>query len=206
MKVTKRSLIMGAMLTLVLLFTTGCSLMDSLSKDFNENLKGLNMTVRTYDENSQIIDEMNGKSLSITRNSEFDSTNSDGFSNHDSKVLNITLGGNEITHVGSSLVAAENGLHDYFDDYAKTVDISNQDRSTPVVNRIVNKFKNDWTGKARIVLIRSQNGTPLATYVGDEVSLFSTEVPSSTNLLIDGKRLFIYRCDYTVYDLSLFNN
>lgn len=182
---------------------TGCSSLTNMFKDFAEDWKGLQMTVMTYDENSQMIDRIEGKSLSIKRNKKFDSTDSDGFSNEDSKVLNITIGGKTMTHVGSSLIAAERGLTDYFNEYEQTVNIENQDKSIPIVNSMFNNFKNEWSPKSRIVLIRSQNGTPLATYIGDEVSVDSTDVPSSTNLLIDGKRLFIYRCDFTVYDTDM---
>lgn len=201
MKTKKMALL--TMVAVSVIALSGCSSLKNLFKDFQEDWKGLTMTLRTYDEESQVIDEISGKSMSITRNTEFDSTDSDGSSNSDSKVLDITIGDNEMTHVGSSLIAAEEGLTDYFDEYSKTVNIEDMDRSTPIINRLVNNFKNEWNPKARIVLIRSQNGTPLATYVGDEVSLSSTDVPSSTQLLIDGKRLFIYRCDYTIYDLSM---
>lgn len=161
------------------------------------------MTVRTYDENSQLIDEMSGKSLSISRNEEFDSINSDGSSNSDSSVLKITLGKYEIDHVGSSLIAAEEGLDDVFAKYQATVTTENENKSIPVLNRMVSKFKNDFTGKKKIILIRSQNGTPLATYVGDKVSLYASDAPKTSELLIDGKRLIIYHCDYTIYDSDL---
>ncbi|MCM3273784.1 DUF5052 family protein [Paenibacillus elgii] len=54
-----------------------------------------------------------------------------------------------------------------------------------------------------LILIRSQSGQPLATFVGNKVSYFATDIDKSTAFLIDGKYLFIYRCDYTIYDLSL---
>lgn len=52
-------------------------------------------------------------------------------------------------------------------------------------------------------MIRSQNGTPLAAYAGDRVSLDKSDAPKTSELLIDGKRLVIYRCDYTIYDREL---
>lgn len=164
------------------------------------------MTVRTFDENSQLIDEMSGKSLSISRNQEFDSVDAEGYSNADSSVLKVTLGNYEIDHVGSSLIAAEEGLEDLYAKYQATVDIANYDRAIPLVNRMVSSLKNDFTGKAKVVLIRSQNGTPLATYVGDKVSLYASDAPKTSELLIDGKRLIIYRCDYTIYDRELLEN
>lgn len=86
------------------------------------------------------------------------------------------------------------------------MDWPRNDRSIPLVNRMVSSMKNDFTGKAKVVLIRSQNGTPLATYVGDKVSLYASDAPKTSELLVDGKRLIIYRCDYTIYDRELLEN
>lgn len=204
MKNTKRIMKLTVLAGVTLLLLTGCSMLDSWGKDIKEAWQGLPVTVQTYDENSQIIDRVKGKSLSITRDKRFDLTNSDGDVTSASKVLNITVGGKEVIHVGSSLIAAEDGLVDEFDNFAKTNDITNMDRSVPFMNRMANGFKNKWKPTSKVVLIRSQNGTPLATYVGDEVMVESTDVPSSTSLLIDGKRLFIYRSDYTIYEMALF--
>ncbi|HFU4189878.1 TPA: DUF5052 family protein [Streptococcus suis] len=198
-----KKLALGAVLAASLVTLSACQSISNWWKNTKEEWIGLEMTVRTYDENSQLIDEMSGKSLSISRNEEFDSVDAEGYSNADSSVLKVTLGNYEIDHVGSSLIAAEEGLEDLFAKYQTTVDMSNYDHAIPVVNRMVSSLKNDFTGKAKVVLIRSQNGTPLATYAGDKVSLYASDAPKTSELLIDGKRLIIYRCDYTIYDREL---
>lgn len=185
------------------LLLSGCQSIQNWWKNTKEEWIGLEMTVRTFDEISQLIDQMEGKSLSIERNDEFDSYDSEGNSKGDSSVLKVTIGKYEMDHVGSSLIAAEDGLEDLFAKYQKTVDTVENNRSIPVVNRMVSKLKNDFTGKAKVVLIRSQNGTPLATYAGDKVSLYASDAPKTSELLIDNKRLVIYRCDYTIYDRQL---
>ena len=68
---------------------------------------------------------------------------------------------------------------------------------------MVNELKNYTTGKDKIILVRSQSGQPLATFAGDDVSYYATDIENSTALLIDGEFLFIYRCDYTIYDTEL---
>ncbi|MCK4027634.1 DUF5052 family protein [Streptococcus suis] len=201
-----KKLVLGAVLATSLVTLSACQSISNWWKNTKEEWIGLEMTVRTYDENSQLIDEMSGKSLSISRNQEFDSMDAEGYSNADSSVLKVTLGNYEIDHVGSSLIAAEEGLEDLFAKYQTTVDMSNYDYAIPVVNRMVSSLKNDFTGKAKVVLIRSQNGTPLATYVGDKVSLYASDAPKTSELLIDDKRLIIYRCDYTIYDRELLEN
>ncbi|NQJ70728.1 DUF5052 family protein [Streptococcus suis] len=201
-----KKIALSAVLVASLFTLSACQSISNWWKNTKEEWIGLEMTVRTFDENSQLIDEMSGKSLSISRNEEFDSVDAEGYSNADSSVLKVTLGNYEIDHVGSSLIAAEEGLEDLFAKYQSSVDMVNYDPSIPIVNRMVSSLKNDFTGKAKVVLIRSQNGTPLATYAGDKVSLYASDAPKTSELLIDGKRLIIYRCDYTIYDRELLEN
>ncbi|GGE28621.1 DUF5052 family protein [Streptococcus himalayensis] len=199
----KKWLKLALVLSLSVGVLAGCQSIQNWWKNTEAEWKGLEMTVRTYDENSQLIDQMSGKSLSMSRNEEFDSVDSEGNSKGDSSVLKITLGKYEIDHVGSSLIAVEDGLEDLFLKYQKNATADDQQAAVPILNRMVSKFKNDFTGKAKVILIRSQNGTPLATYAGNKVSLYASDAPKTSELLIDGKRLIIYRCDYTIYDREL---
>lgn len=189
----------AAILIVSIFLLAGCQDLDMLFKGFEESFKGLEMTVQTYDEESQMIDRVIGKSIMIERDSTFDSD----YESRDSSVIKVTIGENELHHVGSSMIIAERGLENIFDEYAKTVEVQNMQRGIPIVNSMINDFRNSFTGKKKVILIRSQNGTPLATYAGDNVSLYKTSVPKSTGLLIDGKYLFVYRSDYTIYDLDL---
>ena len=198
-----KKLAISAVLLTSLLALSACQSIQNWWKNTKEEWIGLEMTVRTFDESAQLIDEMSGKSLSIERNADFDSVDAEGNSNADSSVLKVTIGQYEMDHVGSSLIAAEEGLEDLFAKYQKTVTVEEEGKAIPVVNRMVSQLKNDFTGKAKVILIRSQNGTPLATYAGDKVSLYTSDAPKTSELLIDSKRLIIYRCDYTIYDRQL---
>lgn len=179
---------------------SGCQDIRYFFKDFEQSWRGLDMVVQTYDVQSQLIDRVEGKSVSIKRDRKFDSTEDD----LDSQVLNITVGSYEMHHVGSTLIAHETDLENYFDDFATQVDLDNMQRSVPFVNRFVNTYKNRFTGKSKVILIRSQQGVPLATFIGENVSLYQTDVPKSTGIIIDGSYLFIYRAEYTIYDVGLF--
>ncbi|MEO4052060.1 DUF5052 family protein [Solibacillus sp. CAU 1738] len=191
--------ILGALLVVL----SGCNIFSWGVGNLKEQFKGREITIQTYDENSQLIDQIKGKSVSIKADDEFALKDIDGKTVEKSSVLNITVGGNQMLHVGSSLIAYEDGLTNIFDEYSKSVDIHSFDRSVPFVNRMVNDMKNLTTGMDKVILIRSQSGQPLATFAGDDVSYFATEIDKSTGLLIDGKYLFIYRCDYTIYDTAL---
>lgn len=195
----KKQLLVVGLLSMTVIMLSGCQDIMNSFKQFEQSFKGLEMTVRTYDEQSQVMDQVQGKSVKIERDDTFD-TDEDS---KDSSVIQITVGKNEMHHVGSSMIIEEKGLTNVFDEYADKVDINNTKRSVPMINSMVNDFSNSFKGKDKVILIRSQNGTPLATYAGNKVSMYSTDVPKSTGILIDGKYLFIYRCDYTIYDKAL---
>ncbi|MGY3703447.1 DUF5052 domain-containing protein [Vagococcus martis] len=195
----KKQLMVAGLLSVMVIVLSGCQDIMNSFKQFEQSFKGLEMTVRTYDEQSQVMDKVQGKSVKIERDDTFD-TDEDS---KDSSVIQITVGRNEMHHVGSSMIIEEKGLTNIFDEYADKVDINDTKRSVPMINSMVNDFSNSFKGKDKVILIRSQNGTPLATYAGNKVSMYSTDVPKSTGILIDGKYLFIYRCDYTIYDKAL---
>ena len=191
---------MAAMLVL-----SGCNWLEYKIGSLKEQFVGRELTVQTYDENSQMIDRVQGKSVSIEADEDFSLKDANGDTVEKSSVLNITVAGKQMLHVGSSLIAYEDGLQNIFEEYVQKVDLNSFDRSVPFINRMVNDLQNLTTGKEKVVLIRSQSGQPLATFAGNDVSYFATDIDKSTGIMIDGKYLFIYRCDYTIYDLALLN-
>lgn len=195
-----KKITLGLLIMVISVVTlSGCQNVRMWWKDFEQSFKGLDMTIRTFDDDSQIIDKISGKSVMIERDREFDSDEESA----DSSVLRVSVGRHELHHVGSSMIVAEKGLNDVFVDYAQKHDLKNMDRSVPIVNKMVDEFKNSFAGKKKVVLIRSQLGYPLATYAGNKVSIYQTDVPKSTGIMIDNHYLFIYRCDYTIYDTEL---
>ncbi|MGV3354074.1 DUF5052 family protein [Streptococcus orisratti] len=194
-------------LSLSLLFLTGCQSIGNFFKTTQEQFLGLSGTLRTFDENSQVIDKISGKSISIESDDRFDITDENGDVSKESSVLDITVGGSQVIHVGSTLIFAENGLTDYMEKYSDKVDISTENRSLPFINRFFNQIKNDISGESKLILVRSQTGTPLATYFGKRVSTSAPDgIPNTTYLLVDGKRLIIYRADFTIYDTDLLDS
>lgn len=201
MKKSKVSVLLIIVLTMVVL--SGCNLFTNEIGKMKSALKGREAIIQTYDEDSHIIDQIQGKSIDIKADDSFSMKDADGKTVAKSGVLSILVGGKSMLHVGSSLILSEKGLTNVFEEFAKTTDVNNLDRSTPFVNRMVNSVKNLTTGKKQLILIRSQSGKPLATFVGESVSYFATDIDKSTAFIVDGQYLFIYRCDYTVYDLDL---
>ncbi|MGX7108839.1 DUF5052 family protein [Facklamia miroungae] len=195
-----------SILLIMVLVLTGCQAISEFVSGFKQDFIGLTMTVQTYDEQAQIIDSMTGKSVSIERDEEFDSQTAEGSTKADSQVLDIQIGGHTMTHVGSSLIAAEKGLNDLTMEVDNRVELYDTRSNLPFISRLQDNLGQTFFGKKKTIMVRSQNGTPLAVYSGNKVSYFKTDVPKSTGLIIDGKYLFIYRCDYTIYDNELLEN
>jgi hypothetical protein len=116
-------------LVLLTVSLSGCTDLLNWGKDFKQDFKGLNMVIQTYDNDSQLIDSIKGKSVKIEKDTTFDRKDSEGETRKESKVLSITVGGENMTHVGSSLIAYEDGMTNIFEEYAKTVKIDNQNKS-----------------------------------------------------------------------------
>jgi hypothetical protein len=206
MKKTKMTLLGAIIVSATILSGCAFNWFDNELGKMMEAFKGRNAVIQTYDEDSNIIDQIDGRSISIKADETFEITDEKGNVVSKSPVIKFTVGGKEMLHVGSSLILAEKGLPNVFEEYAKSNDVMNQDRSVPFLNQMLNKVKNFTVGMNKIILIRSQTGKPLATYVGDSVSHFATDIDKSTGLIVDGHYLFIYRCDYTIYDMDLFKD
>ena len=193
--------------TVALTFTlTACNVVQYELKDMKSKLAGIPSTMSTYNEAGEPIDRIIGDSIDIGVDSKFSMKDSEGKTTSKSGVLDIIVGSHQVTHVGSSMIIHENGLKDVYLDYSNKVDIKNTESSLPIVNRMVNDFKNATTGKKRLIVIRSQSGAPLAAFAGNSVSTFTTDIDKSTALLVDDQLLFVYRCDYTMYDIALLEN
>ena len=180
----------------------GCAAFSQQLGDLNAALNGRIGVMRTFDENSQVIDQVKGVSFRFARDTRFDTHSSEG-SNRDSSVVEISLGDSHIYHVGSTMIFAENGLVEVTSQLPSSVRITNAKPGVPWLNDIREQFQNLWQGKSKTIMIRSQNGTPLAVYAGDAVEIFAADIPKTTVFRVDGKFLLVYRADYTVYDTDL---
>lgn len=185
---------------LVLFVITGCSDIQNWELSLRSKVGGLPLTVSTYDANGQKIDQIKAKSVDIHTDKKLSQKDESGKEN--SSVIDVDYGNQRMTHVGSTLIAYE-GLKNYEDAYNKKhVNINDQNKSVPLLNTMYQDFKNDWNGNAKVIMIRSQLGMPIAVFVGNHVSLHKSNMKNSTQFVIDGHRLFVYRADYTIYPID----
>lgn len=195
MKKFKKIIIM----LVVLITLTGCSELTMYFKNMEQGFKGLDATLRSFDANGDMIDRIEGRSISLERETKFDTEKKD------SSVIRATVGGKEIYHVGSSLIVSEAGLEDILDKVDPQVVVENSNRSVPFINHLTSNYKNNFKPGAKIVMIRSQQGHPIAVYSGDRVSIHNSDLANATRILVDGKLIVAYRVDYTIYDAGLLN-
>lgn len=58
---------------------------------------------------------------------------------------------------------------------------------------------------SKIVVIQSQTGNLICMFMGDEVSWnIPRNLPKTTELLIDGKSVYIHRANFAIIDTELF--
>lgn len=172
---------------------------DDLNLNIKSSVKGLPLKVSTYDFDGQKIDQVKAQSADIHTDNNMSDYDSDG--NQKSSVIDVDYGGKRMTHVGSTLIAYE-GMRNYEDMFAKHVNIDDHNKSVPLINSMYQTFRNDWNSEAKVVMIRSQAGKPIGVFVGNHVSIHKTRTKNATNFVINGHRLFVYRCDFTMYPMS----
>lgn len=186
---------------------SSCAGASVFGAKLSQAFKGVPATWTSYDQAGRKIDEIRGNSFRVSRDERFDTTNvkSDGTTEKvPGEVLLVSVGNSHISHVGSSACLAQDGITKVGD--AENFDFASVEPGTPFLNDFIEKHRNLWQGKAKTIVIRSQDGLPIAVYAGTNVEVFPTDVPKSTWFRVDGKMLWCYRVDYTVPDTELLNN
>jgi len=200
----RRLMLLAPMAVIAALVLSACAAFGQIGGDINRALNGVPATMSTYTQFGDKIDQVHGVSIQVSRDDRFDSVNEKGGSNADSSVLLISVGQNShVSHVGSTMVIAQEGLTSISDSVSPKVSVTNNQPGTPWLNNIFEKNRNLWKGKSKTIMIRSQSGLPVAVYAGNAVEAFATDVPKSTAFRVDGLYLFVYRADYTVFDNDL---
>lgn len=190
---------------LILTLLTGCGAVDLLREKLEMTLLGTDFKILVYDDYGNNNLTLGGRNVNIKlfENYANTDTNSNGFK---SEVLELTVNGSQMLHVGSTTVFAETGLEtvaDYDFNYLKDATAKGQAIFTPL-DRSVNHLANVLTGAKKTIIVKSQLGVVVGVYQGDRVSVeVPSELPQTTRLVVDGKSLYIYRADYEIFDTAM---
>ena len=72
------------------------------------------------------------------------------------------------------------------------------------VDRVVNHYKNLF-GKKSVVIVSSQNGTPIGLFQGDNCYKdIPSDLPKTTRINIDGKMVYVHRADVDIMPADMF--
>ena len=137
-----------------------------------------------------------------------------------SSVMSITVDGKHIESCGSTVLFYDTRLEKLNLELPEEITLSQGDSATiysPYDG--YNYYEDNWglryywqtekqantTPASRIVIIQSQEGDPICMFAGDKVSWsVSRNLPKTTELMIDGKVVYVHRANFSIVDTSVF--
>ena len=195
-KQTKLLMMVTIVLALALAFT-GCAAVETYVKKLKGELVGNDYTIRQYDDFGTLVFTAYGDKISM--DCETDE------SGEPSSYIEITVDGDKWQHVGSTLVFSQDGV-DMITDFSVPETMENGEESSGLisVDRVINHYKNKF-GKKLVVLVSSQNGTPVGLFQGDKCYVeIPDDLPKTTLINIDGKLVYVHRANVDILPASMF--
>ena len=176
---------------------TGCSAIGAYFSQLRGELFGNDYTIRQYDDFGNLVFTIYGDR--VTMDCELDENG------EVTSYIDITIDGHSWKHVGSTLVFAQAGV-DMITDFQLPEDMQTSGSSTGLmaIDRRINEYANLF-GKDLVVLVSSQNGTPVALFQGDDCyTEIPGDLPKTTLIHIDGKLVYVHRANVDIIPAELF--
>lgn len=192
------SAVITALLAIIL---TGCSYLQATISKITGDLVGSDFIITEYDNFGNTNFRVAGDKVNLKGDVDEDGELVSSY-------IDITIDGYEWNHVGSTLVFAEHGA-DMITDFQlpeDTMTTSQTSSGLMPVDRFVNNYRN-LMGKKAVVLISTQNGTPIGLFQGNDCYTDIPEnLPKTTMVYIDGKRVYVHKADIDIIPVELFEN
>ena len=193
-----RKRIIALCLAAIMVFSlTGCAAIGTFFSKLTGELFGNDYDIRQYDDFGNLVFTVHGNR--VTMDCELDENG------EVSSYIDITIDGKSWKHVGSTLVFAQRGV-DMITDFQLPEDMQNSSGSTGLmaIDRRINQYANLF-GKKLVVLVSSQNGTPIGLFQGDSCyTEIPGDLPKTTLIHIDGKLVYVHRANVDIIPASLF--
>ena len=176
---------------------SGCSAIGAWLGQLRGELFGNDYDIRQYDNYGNLFFTVHGDR--VTMDCEVDENG------EVSSYIDITIDGKTWLHVGSTLVFAQRGV-DMITDFQLPEDMQDNSGSTGLmaVDRKINEWAN-YFGKKMVVLVSSQNGTPIGLFQGDHCYVeIPGDLPKTTLIHIDGKLVYVHRANVDIIPASMF--
>lgn len=134
-----------------------------------------------------------------------------------SSIMSIDVNGKNIESCGSTVIFSDSRLERYDIDIPEDVKIDNGEQysvNSPSDFKFENNYDLDWWWRtkkinnkdvgSKAIIIQSQNGDNICMYMGNEVIWdIPSNLPKTTQIVIDGMPLFVHRANFTIIDMSL---
>ena len=175
----------------------GCAAIDSFFSRLKGELFGNDYIITQYDNFGNQVFTIRGDR--VTMDCELDEYG------EVSSYIDITIDGKSWKHVGSTMVFMQNGV-DMITDFQIPAEMESAGTSTGLmeVDRKINSYANLF-GKKLVVLVSSQNGTPIGLFQGDECyTEIPGDLPKTTLINVDGKLIYVHRANVDILPASLF--
>ncbi len=193
----KHKKLLSAIALVLCLLLTGCAAISTYFGRLTGTLFGRGYDIRQYDDLGNLVFTVHGDR--ITMDAQLDENG------NVSSYIDITIDGDSWKHVGSTLVFAQKGV-DLITDFQLPQDLESTGSSTGLmaVDRTINHYANLF-GKKLIVLVSSQNGTPIGLFQGDDCHIeIPADLPKTTLVNIDGKMVYVHRANVDIIPAELF--
>lgn len=186
-------------LALAVSLLTGCAAISAFMGQLKGELFGNDYDIRQYDEFGNLVFTVHGSK--VTMDCELDENG------EVSSYIDITIDGMSWKHVGSTLVFAQKGV-DMITDFQVPADMEHTGGSSGlmVIDRNLNEYANLF-GKKMVVLVSSQNGTPIGLFQGNDCYMeIPGDLPKTTLIHIDGKLVYVHRANVDIIPAALFQS
>ena len=190
-----------SVVALVLVFAlAGCAFVETFVGKLKGELFGNDYVIRQYDDFGNLVFTIYGDK--VTMDCELDEYG------EVSSYIDITIDGESWKHVGSTLVFAQENA-DMITDFQLPEEMESQGSGSTglmSIDRRINEYAN-YFGKDLVVLVSSQNGTPVALFQGNDVyTEIPGDLPKTTLIHIDGKLVYVHRANIDIIPAELFKN
>ena len=193
----KRNILITCVAVALCIALTGCAAIGAFFSQLKGELFGNNYNIAQYDDFGNLVFTVHGNR--VTMDAQLDENG------EISSYIDITIDGKSWKHVGSTLVFAQEGV-DMITDFQIPEPMEGGNASTGLmeVDRRINSYANLF-GKKLIVLVSSQNGTPIGLFQGNDCyTEIPGDLPKTTMISIDGKLVYVHRANVDIIPASMF--
>ena len=193
----KKKVFISVIAVVLVMALAGCSAIGAFVGKLKGELFGNDYIIRQYDDFGNLVFSIHGDK--VTMDCELDEYG------EVSSYIDITIDGDSWKHVGSTLVFAQESA-DMITDFQIPEDMENPGNGTGLmaIDRRINEYANLF-GKELVVLISSQNGTPVALFQGDNVyTEIPGDLPKTTLIHIDGAMVYVHRANIDIIPAEMF--